>query len=236
MGDLTWSGCTNVRDVGGLPADGGGAVRERVLVRADSLTRLDEHGIRALDAYGVARIIDLRSEDEARTPEHPYAGRDLYRSVPWIDVDREPGGDPSTEDDLATIYRRSLDRNVRQVAAAVRAFLDAPSGAVVVHCAGGKDRTGMLVALLLETVGVPREAVVADYAVSADRLGIAAILDTLDADPRARVEVYSWSHPETLTAALEHLDTTYGGAEAYLRDACGLSDAELHSVRRRLLG
>jgi protein tyrosine/serine phosphatase len=184
----------------------------------------------------VARIIDLRTEDEARTPEHPYAGRDVYRSVPWIDVDREPGGDPAGGRDLAAIYRRSLDRNVRQVAAAVRAFLDAPSGAVVVHCAGGKDRTGMLVALLLETVGVSREAVVADYAVSADRLGIAAILAGLDEDTRARAEPLSWSHPETITAALEHLDTTYGGATAYLRDACGLSGAELLGVRRRLLG
>ncbi len=97
---------------------------------------------------------------------------------------------------------------------------------MVVHCAAGKDRTGMLVALLLETAGVCREAVVADYAVSADNLGVAEIL----ADPgRGRTgpqaEAYAWSHPETITGALEHLDATYGGVTPYLRDACGLGDA-----------
>src|SRR6185369_6894376 len=77
MGALTWSGCTNVRDLGGLPVEGGGAVRDRALVRSDSLTRLDDDGVRALDAYGVARVIDLRAEAEALTSAHPYAGADV---------------------------------------------------------------------------------------------------------------------------------------------------------------
>ena len=236
MGDLSWSGCTNVRDLGGLPVAGGGAVHERVLVRADSLTRLDEGGVAAARAYGVACVVDLRAGSEAEADAHPFAADGAYRWVPWIDVDREAERDPSAERDLADLYRGSLDRNVRQVAAAVRAFLDAPPGPVVVHCAAGKDRTGMLVALLLETAGVPREAVVADYAVSAELLGIAEILQGLDEDTRRRAEVYAWSHPETLAGALEHLDTAYGGVEGYLGDACGLSVAELDAVRRRLAG
>ena len=236
MSVLRWSGCSNVRDLGGLPVGGGGAVRERVLVRADSLTQLDEDGIRALDDYGVVRIIDLRAEDETAGLAHPYARHAVYRSVPWVDVGRELEHDPSVERGLADLYRGSLDRNVRPVAAAVRAFLDAPEGPVVVHCAGGKDRTGMLVAVLLETAGVPRDVVVADYAVSATQLGIAEILATLSPEDRARAERYAWSHPETLTAALEHLDTVYGGAAGYLRDACGLTEAELDAVRRRLTG
>jgi protein tyrosine/serine phosphatase len=233
---LTWSGCRNVRDLGGLPTTDGARTRDRTLVRADSLTRLDRAGQRALAAYGVSRIVDLRAEHETADPPHPYAGQDVYRSVPWVDVDREPARDPSAERGLADIYRDSLDRNVRQVAAGVRAFVEAPPGPVVVHCAGGKDRTGMLVAVLLEAVGVPRTVVVEDYASSAGHLGIAEILATLGDAERARVETYAWSHPETLTTALEHLDATYGGAGSYLRDACGLAGSEVEAVRRRLVG
>ena len=232
---LTWSGCRNVRDLGGLPTADGGRTRERTLVRADSLTQLDEAGRQALAAYGVSRIVDLRAEHETVEPPHPYAGQEVYRSVPWVDVDREPARDPAKERGLADLYRDSLDRNVGPVAAAVRAFAAAPAGPVVVHCAGGKDRTGMLVAVLLEAVCVPRAVVVEDYAVSAQHLGIADILATLGDAQRARVETYAWSHPETLTSALEHLDATYDGARSYLRDACGLGEAELEAVRHRLV-
>jgi protein tyrosine/serine phosphatase len=107
---------------------------------------------------------------------------------------------------------------------------------VVVHCAAGKDRTGMLVAVLLETAGVPRRAIVDDYAASAGHLGIAVLLEGLDEEARRKAEAYAWSLPETLTAALEHLDERYGGAAAYLRDACGLDDHELDAVRARLVG
>ena len=137
MGDLSWSGCTNVRDLGGLPLARGGSTRERSLVRADSLTRLDDDGVRAAREYGAARIVDLRAQHETAEPGHPFAGQDAYVTVPWIDVDAEPQRDPSAERDLADLYRGSLDRNVRQVAAAVRAFTEAPDGPVVVHCAAG---------------------------------------------------------------------------------------------------
>ena len=236
MSALTWSGCRNVRDLGGLPTADGGSVRPRALVRADSLTQLDEDGVAAVRAYAVSRIIDLRTGDEEGSPPHPFADDDTYRSVPWVDVDREPERDAAAERDLADLYRGSLDRNVVRVGAAVRAFTEAPPGTVVVHCAAGKDRTGMLVAVLLELAGVPREAVLADYALSADLLGIAEILDTLDEDTRRQAERYSWTEPETLQSALEHLDAVYGGARAYLRDACGLSDAELDAARDRLVG
>jgi hypothetical protein len=204
-------------------------------VRADSLTRLDESEVAAARTYGVSRVIDLRARHE-EGPPHPFAGEEAYRSVPWVDVDREPQVDPAAQGDLAHLYRGSLDRNVRPVAAAVRAFLDAPPGGVVVHCAAGKDRTGMLVALLLEATGVPREAVVSDYAVSAEHLGTANILERLDEDTRRQAEAFSWSHPESLRSALEHLDAVCGGAPAYLHDACGLSAAELRAVRHRLAG
>ena len=182
MSALTWSGCTNVRDLGGLPVEGGGAIRDRALVRSDSLTRLDE------DAT------------------------------------------------LADFYRGSLDRNTERIASVVRAFVDAPPGPVVVHCAAGKDRTGIIVALLLLVAGVPRESVVDDYVLSESEPEIERLLARLDADVRERAEAFSRSRPETIGTALEHLDATYGGVRAYLRDTCGLSQNEVTAVRTRLVG
>jgi protein tyrosine/serine phosphatase len=114
MSTLSWSGCTNVRDLGGLPVEGGGTVRHRTLVRADSLTRLDEAGLRALDAYGVARVIDLRAEAEAASPAHPYAGAPSYRNEPWLDVSLD------ADATLVDFYLGSLDRNTDRIASASR--------------------------------------------------------------------------------------------------------------------
>jgi len=230
MSTLSWSGCTNVRDLGGLPVEGGGTVRHRTLVRADSLTRLDEAGLRALDAYGVARVIDLRAEAEAASPAHPYAGAPSYRNEPWLDVSLD------ADATLVDFYLGSLDRNTARIASVVRSFVDAPAGAVVVHCAAGKDRTGIVVALLLLVAGVPRESVVDDYVLSESEQEIERLLAGLDPEIRERAEAFSRSRPETIGTALEHLDATYGGVRAYLRDTCGLSENELTAVRTRLVG
>ena len=236
---LAWSGCRNVRDVGGLPTADGRTVLARRLVRADNLAGLDDHGYRAFLDYGVSRVIDLRGGIPGEPdPELPASDDGVVRQVPWIDATRDHERDPAAERTLADAYRGSLDRNTRQVAAVVRSFLHAPDGAVVVHCAAGKDRTGMAVALLLDVAGVPRERVVADYAVSEANLGI---LDALAAHPgpddeRARAERLWRTRPETIRGALVHLDSRYGGSGPYLREACGLDADEVAGVRGRLVG
>jgi protein tyrosine/serine phosphatase len=229
MARLEWSACENVRDVGGLPVAGGGRVRDRALVRADSLTRLDEAGVAALHAYGVGRVVDLRAESETVDPVHPLAGTDAYVNVPWADV--------SMAEDavLVDFYLGSLAHNAAQLGTVVRAFADAPPGPVVVHCAVGKDRTGIVTALLLSLAGVPREDVVADYALSETMLRLDELLATLDDEQRARAERFARSEAATIEAFLEELDTRYGGVETYLREECGLSDDDLEHARDRLV-
>jgi protein tyrosine phosphatase len=107
-------------------------------------------------------------------------------------------------------YAPMLDHNSARIAQAFRAVADAPPGPVVVHCTAGRDRTGVLVALLLRVAGVGTEAVAADYAVSGN--DTTPMLNTLD-----------------------HLRDRYGGAAAYLR-AAGVARRRIETVRERLLG
>ena len=142
---------------------------------------------------------------------------------------------PTDEPLMADIYRGSLDRNQGQIAQALRTIAVAPDERpVVVHCRSGKDRTGLLVALLLDLVGVPRQEIAADYAISEQRLGILARLAELPAEERAAAEVLSRTLPETILDSLEHVDTQYGGIRAYLT-TCGLTPAEIHRLATRLV-
>ena len=166
---LSWPDCRNVRDLGGLPTASGGRIRAGALIRADSLSRLTEEGVALVKAAGVRRIIDLRNVEEAT--DHPFGAQlDLYRLAPMIDPAREPDRNKSAERSLADIYCSSVERNARSIVESVVAIADAPPGTVVVHCAVGKDRTGMIVALALSVAGVADEVVAQDYAASTECL------------------------------------------------------------------
>lgn len=236
MPALTWSGCPNVRDLGGLPARDG-AVRPGVLIRAASLAALDDDGMAAYHDHRVGRVIDLRMPHELDREPHPFPDDPAYTHVSWIDAERDRERDPEAERTLADMYVGSLERNSRQVAAVVRAFLTAPPGPVVVHCAAGKDRTGMLVALLLDLVGVPRPVIAEDYARSEAELGILAVLAAHPGtdDARARAEEFARTRPRTILAALDHLDAEHGGTAGYLTGRCGLTSDEVDGVGRRLV-
>src|SRR5688572_17424458 len=131
---LDWPSCRNVRDLGGLPTADGARIRDLALVRADSLDRLTDDGLRRLKALGVARILDLRNVDEAAVTPHPFAADDaVYRLVPMIDPRRVRSRDRSSERTLGDLYASSLDRNARSIMDGLAAIADAPDGAVVVH-------------------------------------------------------------------------------------------------------
>jgi protein tyrosine/serine phosphatase len=229
-----WSGCLNARDIGGLPTRYGVPTRSGALYRTDSPDNLDDAGRNAFVAVGAGLVLDLRSDWELRQP-HLFDGSASYQRIPWIDPAAESTRDAGSEPLLADIYRGSLDRNKAQIAKAFRALIDAPADApVVVHCKSGKDRTGLLVALWLDLVGVPRETIAADYAVSEERLGILARLAELPADERPAAEILWRTLPSTILDSLEYVDRRYGGVRSYLA-RIGLTDAEIHRLAARLV-
>jgi hypothetical protein len=235
---LTLDGAVNVRDLGGLPLAGGGATRDGVLVRADNLQGLTERDVAALEALGVSLVVDLRTrvEIELEGPG-PLVGRVevRHRSLHPESGDRTDVI-PSERDEarLVRMYLRYLRQRPDSIVAALQdiAYGD---GAAIVHCAAGKDRTGMVVALALSAIGVEREAIVADYAATGERLD--AILDRLRSSPTYADDLDGTPddvhipHPETMARVLSLLDERHGGPNVWLREH-GFDDAE--ALRARL--
>ncbi len=235
----------NVRDLGGLPTEDGRHVRAGAVVRSDNIRRLTDEGWRSLRDHGVERIVDLRWPEE-RADDPP---RDVDIEVVHISV-LGPGFDPDyvaeldghlhaasePADHYAWSYLDFLERYRDRFGQAIAAVADA-EGTVVVHCLGGKDRTGLVVALLLRLAGVGLETIGADYAQSGPNLELrsAAWIEEADDDvERAKRELLSHTPAEGILRVLAEIERRYGDVAGYLR-AAGLTDAQLDRLRERLV-
>jgi len=226
--DLVWDGCLNVRDLGGHRTNDGGETRFGAVVRADSVRQLTESGWHALVDYGISSVVDLRGDYER--DEDPPAAIDQKIEA----VKARAGGAARTRD----VYLIFLDHFKSNVAACVRAVAQAPEGGVVIHCVGGKDRTGLLTALLLHLTGVDVGQIAADYALSEERLRPREQLWLAAAETdaeRHEIRQISRTPAEVIGGVFEHLTGRYGSIEGYLR-AAGLQDEELELARARLRG
>jgi protein tyrosine/serine phosphatase len=237
---LRWPSCFNVRDLGGLPAADGQTTRWGALVRADLLCRLDDEGRQAMLAHGIRTVVDIRGASELAAEPNPFCetgeGGPLYLHHP---VNEDPTliaaivaeTSPSRQNAI------SLDRSRLGYARIVSAIATAPLGGVVFHCHAGKDRTGVVAALLLSLVGVPDETIVADYVLSVASIGplTQQWLDrnARDADHRAELLGRAMPRPRIMLDTLAHLHSL-GGAERYLLDG-GATSADLTALRVRLL-
>jgi protein tyrosine/serine phosphatase len=226
-----------------------------VLLRSDNLQSLSERDVRDLiGEHGLEAVIDLRTdvevqlegpgpltEEQAVRIEHrslyPDAGRttDVDADVikPWGDPDDQ---EPDDETPTVRAYMSYLRRRPDSIVGAIETIARA-DGAVLVHCAAGKDRTGVVVALALDAAGVERETIVADYLATAERIEeiIAALVasDTYRGeleghDPQSRAP-----RRGSMERVLELMDERFGGTEAWLVSN-GLSEADLKLVRRRI--
>jgi protein tyrosine/serine phosphatase len=239
---LAWDACYNVRDLGGYPTEDGGRTRWRAILRADNLCRLTPVGCDALAAHGVRTIIDLRNAFELKLGPHPFGGapadgRPSYRHLPFEDeTDGVTQEMMKAAETVPALYGVMLDRFQPRVAAIVEAIAVAPEGAVLIHCHAGKDRTGLVSALLLAVAGVQNQIIAEDYALSDVYLEplYAEWWASVD-DPTERERVVRrWSRPvENMLGALAGLEERHGGARAYLR-AGGVSDESINRIRVRL--
>jgi protein-tyrosine phosphatase len=231
--DLEWPDSFNIRDLGGLPTANAGTTKRRSFVRADVLCRLTQEGKRMLIDYGVRTVIDLRFPKEFE--ELPAVVFDAgagdekpdYLNVPFGADSRAVSAriagleDPSAD---YCVWLESFPDAVRDV---MRAVLSSRSGGVIFHCRSGKDRTGMVAALLLSLADVPRNVIVDDYTWTDKRLR--PLYDANLMNPNANRAV-----ADRMRLMLEFLDEDLGGVVEFLKTT-GLGDEEIVELRSRLL-
>jgi protein-tyrosine phosphatase len=236
---LDWEGGLNARDLGGYATADGRQTRWGAVVRSAALATLTEAGRAALADYGVRAIVDLRLPDELDREPNPFAEPGdhgiAYTNVSILDP---AAGFPPDTVTLAENYLWSLEKFGGLVATAVAAVAQAPEGGVLIHCAAGKDRTGLISAMLLGVVGVPEATIADDYALTAELLRPRE-QEWLENGPGERAEreaLLARFAPtaEVMLEVLRKLTERYGGVQPYLLEA-GLSRGDLERLRDRLL-
>jgi protein-tyrosine phosphatase len=242
---LAWEGCLNVRDLGGLPTEDGRRTRLGGVVRSDNVRRLTDEGWRALAEHGVQRIVDLRFPEEL-ADDQP---RDVDIDVVHVSV-LGPEFDPeyvkeldahlAMVDDVADHYAWSyvdfLERYRDRFGEVFAAIADA-EGTVVVHCVAGKDRTGLVSAVLLRLARVDHATIGADYALTADNLRPrwdAWLREASDEQERAKIAKLQATPAGAMTRVVLEIERRYGDIASYLR-AAGLTDEQLDRLRERLV-
>ena len=210
---LVWPDLLNARDLGGLVLPSGRETAWHRVVRADNLNKLAPAGVAALVAYGVRTVIDLRDPFELEKFPNPLAAAPppgvVFVSVPLISAaEWEAIKDPARATERYVLTARLSHANIAKAVAAVS---DASPGGVVIHCHAGKERTGIVAALLLSLAGVDDSLVAEDWTAS-------------DA----------FLHGEHILDVLAHVRRNHGGVAEYLL-AGGLGPDQVDRARRRLV-
>jgi protein-tyrosine phosphatase len=240
---LDWDGCANVRDLGGLATADGATTRRGAIVRSDNARRLSDAGWRALSEHGVRTVVDLRwAEEIAEDPPAELPIEPVHVSLfgnldegYFADLDARVAPLEDAER-VREVYLEFLEQFRDRFAAAIAAVADAPDGGVLIHCAAGKDRTGLISALLLALAGVRDETIAEDYAESEANLAELTakwIGEAADDAERARRTQLSRTPREAMLGVLEALDERYGGVREYLL-AAGASPGVLDRAAARL--
>jgi protein-tyrosine phosphatase len=236
---IALEGAVNFRDLGGYAAAGGTRTRWRRLFRADGLGELTEGDLTVLRSLGIRTVIDLRSGSELErgrfdVEAHPVA----FHHFPFIaelpdaqEFDRRPGL-------LGTQYLEIVSDAGEQIKATLGVLADPDALPAVFHCTAGKDRTGVLSAIVLSLLGVDEETVVADYALSGAAMQrLRAKLIVKYPEGRETLEnideVFS-AEPAQMEALLDHLRREYGSVEQYVA-GLGVAPAVIEALRGSLL-
>jgi protein-tyrosine phosphatase len=234
-------GAFNFRDLGGYPTVDGRSTLWRRLFRSDTLHELTEADVRALRDVGLASVIDLRKPTEVERTGRGLLGAEAvsYRNLPVV---REggvgQGAPPDAQENLAQRYLWYLDVGREALVEALTVVGDPASYPLVFHCTAGKDRTGVLAALVLGILGVERDVIVEDYVLTASRMDLIIARVRREPDAEAWIaEVPQFllrAEAGTIETFLDFLDHLHGGAREWALSA-GVPPESLHAMSTLLL-
>jgi protein-tyrosine phosphatase len=231
---LDFPSLLNARDLGGYPTTDGSQTRWRSLLRSDDLAQLTPEGVQALADYGVRTVVDLRWAEEivlnpspiaAQAPQIRYVHSSLLADTParWRELSK------SCEKELwKCVVLEQVRAELREV---LRVIASAPAGPLLFHCVAGKDRTGLIAALMLTLADVKPEYIASDYAKSTQMLEDAYLERYKDIDPQDVLENVRCPE-EGVHNMLSYLGSQ-GGIRAYLR-GIGLNEMQIARLRARL--
>ena len=245
---LRFEGSRNLRDLGGYRTADGRQVRWGQLFRSGMLSRLTAAGVADLRACGLRALCDLRTSAERESEPFPigefaglkYWSRDYLTSFAELRETMRSGfatGEAAREGMIAGY--RELPFEQAPAYRQVFAHLKAGEVPVLFNCTAGKDRAGTAAALVLRALGVPREIVIEDYALTNEVLNLRHVLSrqggSLAAQPPEVGAAVARADPAYLTAALDSIDARHGGIGGFLREVLDVSDREQAEIRDALL-
>jgi protein-tyrosine phosphatase len=231
---LNFPSLLNARDLGGYPTRDGAQTRWRSLLRSDDLSQLTPEGLQALAEYGVETVVDLRWAEEIALMPNPIAthGEQIrYEHVSLL------ADTPARWRELSQNCEKEmwkclvLERARSELKEVLGLIAAAPPGALLFHCVAGKDRTGIIAAVLLATADVQPDSIAFDYAASTDMLSNAYLQRYVDTDPSEVLENVRCP-AEGVHNMLAYIDRQ-GGMQAYLQEI-GLSESQIERLRARL--
>jgi protein-tyrosine phosphatase len=236
-------GTYNVRDLGGLPTSTGRQTRLHRIVRSGNLDKIPLASQEQLLTYGVATIVDIRDEwESANYPNvFQHSSRVMYHNLPLLGDALSNDATWKSESEeyeyLHELYIKYLERCQNQIAGIFTAIAEGES-ITLFHCHAGKDRTGLIAALLLSVVGVANHDIAEDY-----RLSDTQITHLIDewrqyalqhGQDMERFDRKVQSVPQTIIETLRYVQNEYGDTSHYLQ-TCGVSRASLTRLQERFL-
>ncbi|KAF8897784.1 protein-tyrosine phosphatase-like protein [Infundibulicybe gibba] len=252
---VTISGVPNIRDLGSYPSTiyPGKSTRPGFIFRSAEVSGITNEGVEQMRDLGIAKIFDLRSDTEMKRYNSPVPVIDGVE-VRWTPVFKTEDYSPEMMakrfqlyasgkiEAFMQLYSQILDHAGPSFGAILRHIRDKPSEGCLFHCTAGKDRTGLIAAIILKLGGVDNEVIAEEYALT--RIGREPsrlmIMERLAKEPyfqsnnEAAMNMLSCRH-ETMVAFLKLFEEKYGGAEEYCKKHMGLTDDDLTAIRNNIL-
>src|ERR1700758_4859150 len=232
---LDFPSLLNARDLGGYPTLDGSHTRWRSLLRSDDLAQLTLSGLQAFSSYGIETVVDLRWPEEvvaSPTPITRVLKHIRYEQISLLTPTPEEWRARRADSTAKELWNKSMLEKVREeLKEVLAAIAGASPGPLLFHCVAGKDRTGLIAALLLALADVEPEASAHDYALSSACLRDGYLARYAHRD---RDEILTALHcPEEGAYNMLKFLTHAGGVRAYLREI-GLTRGEIATLHARL--